>query len=255
MTQRIRSRRARGLLRASVLAAGMTVAPLAGAETGWVDDQVRLNLRTGPGNQYRILDSIETGDSVQILSRGDGWTQVNADGKTGWVPDGYLQAEPPAVVKLARIESESAELRTRSKQLGEDTAPREHEQLVTRESGATNRARAPHADNLSCAGARWLNGSPGRASRGRHGARRSPARQRRRQTRRIRLQRSDRSAGEEPAVDSSSIDPFATVPAPDHAGGGLHSLLPIAQSADHAPPSRSASHNGASEVVGDSSRS
>jgi SH3 domain protein len=158
MTQRIRSRRARGLLRASVLAAGMTVAPLAGAETGWVDDQVRLNLRTGPGNQYRILDSIETGDSVQILSRGDGWTEVNADGKTGWVPDGYLQAEPPAVVKLARIESEAAELRTRSKQLGEDAEKlrSEHEQLATRESEQRAELERLTRDNLELrAGARW----------------------------------------------------------------------------------------------------
>ncbi|MFI5217262.1 MAG: TIGR04211 family SH3 domain-containing protein [Candidatus Limnocylindria bacterium] len=154
----LRSRRTRGPLRAAALAAGMLVAPLAHAETGWVDDQVRLNLRTGPGNQYRILDSVETGDSVEILSRGDGWIEVNADGKTGWVPDGYLQADPPAVVKLARIESEAAELRTRSQQIGEDAEKLrgEHEQLAAREAEQRTELERLTRDNLELrAGARW----------------------------------------------------------------------------------------------------
>ena len=158
MTQRIRSRRARALLRAAALAAGLMLAPLARAETGWVDDQVRLNLRTGPGNQYRILASIETGDSVEILSRGDGWIEVSAEGKQGWVPDGYLKAEPPAVVKLARIENEAAELRTRSKQLGEDDEKLrgEHEQLAAKESEQRVELERLTRDNLELrAGARW----------------------------------------------------------------------------------------------------
>jgi SH3 domain protein len=158
MTQRIRSRRARALLRAAALAAGLMLAPLARADTGWVDDQVRLNLRTGPGNQYRILGSIETGDSVEILSRGDGWIEVSAEGKQGWVPDGYLKAEPPAVVKLARIENEAAELRTRSKQLGEDDEKLrgEHEQLAAKESEQRVELERLTRDNLELrAGARW----------------------------------------------------------------------------------------------------
>jgi len=158
MIGRLRSHRALGLLRAAALAAGMIGAPLARAETGWVDDQVRLNLRTGPGNQYRILASIETGDSVEIISRGDGWIQVSAEGKSGWVPDGYLNPEPPAKVKLARIESEAAELRTRSKQLGDDTEKLrgENEQLATRESEQRAELERLTRDNLELrAGARW----------------------------------------------------------------------------------------------------
>ena len=158
MIGRLRSRRAHGLLRAAALAAGMILAPLARAETGWVDDQVRLNLRTGPGNQYRILASIETGDSVEILSRGDGWIEVNAEGKSGWVPEGYLQSDPPAVVKLARIESEAVELRTRTKQLAEDTEKLrgENQLLATRESEQRAELERLTRDNLELrAGARW----------------------------------------------------------------------------------------------------
>jgi SH3 domain protein len=158
MKVRLCSRRARELLGAAALVAGMLSAPVARAETGWVDDQVRLNLRTGPGNQYRILGSIETGDSVQILSRGDDWVQVSADGKQGWVPDGFLQPEPPAKVKLERLENETAELRTRAKQLGDDTEKLrgENQTLATRESEQRTELERLTRDNLELrAGARW----------------------------------------------------------------------------------------------------
>ena len=158
MIGRLRSRAAHRLLRAAALAVGLTAAPLAHAETGWVDDQVRLNLRTGPGNQYRILASVETGDSVEILSRGDGWIQVQAEGKSGWVPDGYLRPDPPAVVKLARIEGEDVELRARAKQLGEDTEKlrSENQALATRESEQRAELERLTRDNLELrAGARW----------------------------------------------------------------------------------------------------
>jgi SH3 domain protein len=158
MNVRLCSRRARELFGVAALVAGMLSAPAARAETGWVDDQVRLNLRTGPGNQYRILGSIETGDSVQILSRGDDWVQVSADGKQGWVPDGFLQAEPPAKVKLERLENETAELRTRAKQLGDDTEKLrgENQTLATRESEQRVELERLTRDNLELrAGARW----------------------------------------------------------------------------------------------------
>ena len=84
------------------------------AEVGWVKDEVRLNLRTGPGVQYRIKGSIVTGNSVEVLLHGDGWTQVrDAEIGEGWIPEGFLQGEPPAGVRLARSEAETTELRTR----------------------------------------------------------------------------------------------------------------------------------------------
>ena len=149
---------ARELLRTGFLAAGMLVAPLAQAETAWVDDQVRLNLRTGPGNQYRIIDSVETGDSVEVIDRGDGWIQVNAGGKQGWVPEGYLLTEPPARVKLARIETELEQLRARAKQSGDDTEKlrAEKQEMEARESEQRSELDRLTRDNARLSGgARW----------------------------------------------------------------------------------------------------
>ena len=158
MIGRLQGSPARELLRTGVLAAGMLVAPLAQAETAWVDDQVRLSLRTGPGNQYRIISSVETGDSVEILERGDGWIQVNAAGKQGWVPEGYLLTEPPAKVKLARIETEIEQLRARAKQAGDDTEKLrgENQQLAARESEQRAELDRLTRDNARLSGgARW----------------------------------------------------------------------------------------------------
>ncbi len=142
----------------TTLALALLLAARASAETGWVDDQVRLNLRTGPGNQFRILGSVETGDSVDILRRGDGWIEVRADGKSGWVPEGYLKSEPPAVVKLQRIESETSELRSRSGLLNEETTKLrgENAQIAARESEQRAELERLTRDNMELrAGARW----------------------------------------------------------------------------------------------------
>ncbi len=78
-------------------------------EQGWVKGDLRLNLRTGGGNEYRILGTIATGDQVTILTKGTDWIRVQtADGQSGWIPDGYLDASPPAATRLANAETELA---------------------------------------------------------------------------------------------------------------------------------------------------
>jgi SH3 domain protein len=102
---------------AFLLVATAALVVLAGAshaERAWIKDELRLNIRTGPGLRYRILGVLATGDSVEVLSRTEGWTQVRAPGgMDGWIPEGYLQAETPARIRLERHEAETAELRTR----------------------------------------------------------------------------------------------------------------------------------------------
>ena len=152
-----RARRARSSGRAALAVALLLAAP-AGAETAWVEDQVRLNLRTGPGSQFRILGSVETGDSVEVLARGDGWVEVRAEGKSGWVPDGFLQNEPPALVKLRRIEAETAELRSKSGQLNDESTRlrSENAQIAARESEQRAELERLTRDNMELrAGARW----------------------------------------------------------------------------------------------------
>ncbi len=103
-------------LRALVLAIALAAlwANAAGAEYAWVRGEVRLNLRTGPGTQFRIVGVMKTGDAVTILKRAESWTQVRlGDGKEGWIPVGYLQAEPPPTVRLEQIQDELTSLQAK----------------------------------------------------------------------------------------------------------------------------------------------
>jgi SH3 domain protein len=97
------------------------------AEQGWVRGDLRLNLRSGGGNDYRILGTIATGDQVKVLDEGTDWTRVEtADGKVGWIPAGYVEMTPPAVARLATLEAEANNLRSELEKFrGEATALRE----------------------------------------------------------------------------------------------------------------------------------
>jgi len=84
----------------------------AAAEPAWVRGEVRLNLRSGPGNQYRILEVLKTGDSLQVLERSEKWTMVRtAVNEEGWIPGGYLDTQPPPTIRLEELEVEVANLR------------------------------------------------------------------------------------------------------------------------------------------------
>ena len=86
------------------------------AESAWIRGEIRLNVRTGPGTQFRILGGVKTGDRVEIEQRAEGWTKVGLDsGSSGWIPVGYLESEPPPALKLEQIEKEVAQLRQASK--------------------------------------------------------------------------------------------------------------------------------------------
>src|SRR4029453_8803174 len=95
-------------------AAILAFAAVAAAETAWVKDELRLNLRTGPGNEYRIKGFIKTGDSVTVLSHREGWIQIRSssdDLGDGWIEDGFLSPDPPAAMRLQRMKNGTAQAR------------------------------------------------------------------------------------------------------------------------------------------------
>ena len=90
----------------------LLVALAALADQAWVHGEMRLNLRSGPGEQYRIMEVLKTGDSLEVLKRDDKWTMVRTPaGDEGWIPGGYLDPQPPPTVRLEELEAEVANLR------------------------------------------------------------------------------------------------------------------------------------------------
>ena len=138
----------------------------AGAEAAWVKDELRLNVRTGPGVQYRIVGALQTGDAVQIVSRGEGWTEVRPETMRR---AGYRRgtcSHATARVALAEREVESAELEKRCgahrirvpaahRPRGDQRAGREQQAEITRLTRENLELRA---------GARWPEWITGAAS-------------------------------------------------------------------------------------------
>jgi SH3 domain protein len=132
----------------------------ASAETSWVKDELRLNLRTGPGNEYRIKGFIKTGDAVTVLSRREGWVQVRTQSELGdgWVEDGFLDAEPPAAMRLERMRTETSEARGQFGSLTERVKQleAENEKLSEADTAQKGELETLTRENLELrAGARW----------------------------------------------------------------------------------------------------
>lgn len=83
------------------------------AQTRYVSDVLQIQLRSGPGTQYRIIKSLQTGTALALTDAAseNGYVQVSVDGKTGWVASQYLMSTPSARVQLSKVEQELAQLK------------------------------------------------------------------------------------------------------------------------------------------------
>lgn len=143
----------------AVLFVYASVGTPAAAETAWVKDDLRLNLRTGAGTEFRIIGVMRSGDEVGILSRVEGWTQVRThEDVEGWIPEGYLQSETPARVMLAEREAEFIELQEKVGVLGGEsqTLLDSNATLNARVVEQTAQVERLSRENMAYrAGARW----------------------------------------------------------------------------------------------------
>ena len=111
------------------VAGGLVLATLAfapspsRAESAWVKDELRLNLRTGPGTEFRILGVMKSGDRVAVVERKEGWTQVQPQkGEAGWIPVGYLQPSAPASIQLTKSEAQVDSLQEQLDEISTEAA-------------------------------------------------------------------------------------------------------------------------------------
>ena len=128
-------------------------------QQAWIRGDVKLNVRTGPSTDHRIVAGVETGDDVLILARADSWTQVRTKrGKEGGIPAGYLDTTPPPLVRLEQLESE---LESTLEQLTLVTSEaerlrEENQTLAGRDEEQQSSIRSLTEENLDLkAGARW----------------------------------------------------------------------------------------------------
>lgn len=63
------------------------------ASTTMVTATTSVNVRSGPGTQYRVVGALGSGQSLPVKGRAeDGWTQVGFSGGTAWISSRYVVA-------------------------------------------------------------------------------------------------------------------------------------------------------------------
>jgi len=113
-------------------------------ETRYVSDKQYVPLRSGAGNEYRIIHrGLVSGTRLSVnRTSGDGeWTEVTSDaGLTGWIRSQYLMSEMPAQQRLSvatrKIEQSGEESADLSTQLR--TLETERENLIVRLDASEN---------------------------------------------------------------------------------------------------------------------
>ena len=116
--------------------------PTALARSSYINDVVRVTLRTGPGYDHKLLSVVQSGDVVEVLEEGAEWSRVRAaDGRQGWVLTRLLTDEEPNVLKLKRLQQELEALRRRSGPPDEES-----EALRTENLGLENALTAARFD-------------------------------------------------------------------------------------------------------------
>jgi SH3 domain protein len=99
-----------GVLLSCLVATGTWAAKLYVSDT-----TLETILRSGPGNNYRIIASIQVSTPVDLLKEESEWAQVALeDGRTGWIPRQYLSAQQPWRIIAEKLEKDKKELQSRT---------------------------------------------------------------------------------------------------------------------------------------------
>ncbi|MEX0731389.1 MAG: TIGR04211 family SH3 domain-containing protein [Aquisalimonadaceae bacterium] len=87
-------------------------------QSRYISDELALDLRSGPGNQYRIQQMVPAGTRVEVLEEQSGWTRVRmTTGMEGWVLSRLLTNEPSARSRLEQMERDLTQTRARNEEL------------------------------------------------------------------------------------------------------------------------------------------
>jgi len=79
--------------------------------TMYVNDVIKITMRTGPGIDHKVIAMLQSGETVQVLERNPDWSRVRLpDGKEGWALSRFLTGKKPNEVRLRQIEEEYEQL-------------------------------------------------------------------------------------------------------------------------------------------------
>jgi len=91
------------------------------AETKYINDKMKITLRTGPANDRKIIALLNIGQKVEVIKPGEEWTQIRLDnGKKGWVVSRFLTNKMPSSIELEILKNKHQALSARDALLLEE---------------------------------------------------------------------------------------------------------------------------------------
>ncbi|MEE2002449.1 TIGR04211 family SH3 domain-containing protein [Alkalimonas sp. MEB108] len=113
------------------------------AEPAFISDALFVYVHSGPSNQFRIIGTVNAGDSIQLLDRDadSGYVQIQFEGnRRGWLPGQYVSTSPGMAVQLQQLNEQLAEhqstldeLQQQNQQLNRELSARTEEYNRMRE--------------------------------------------------------------------------------------------------------------------------
>ncbi len=91
------------------------------AETMYVDDIIKITVRTGPGIKRKIVAMIKSDEKVEVLKPEKEWSFVRiTNGKEGWVLSRFLKSKEPDGLVLDRYKKKHNVLKKQAVSLIEE---------------------------------------------------------------------------------------------------------------------------------------
>ena len=86
-------------------------APLSAQEFAYVTDSLQLRVYASANADSEVLQSIDSGDSVEVFATENGFSKVSTyDGTEGWVKSAFLVLDPPAKLLYYSVGEKNKEL-------------------------------------------------------------------------------------------------------------------------------------------------
>ncbi|MFE8101839.1 TIGR04211 family SH3 domain-containing protein [Brenneria goodwinii] len=89
-------------------------------EKRYISDELLTYIHSGPGNQYRIVGTLNAGDEVTVLSvnQGAGYAQIRDDrNRTSWIPLDQLSETPSLKTRVPELENQVNDLTEKLKNI------------------------------------------------------------------------------------------------------------------------------------------
>lgn len=87
----------------------------------YVSDELFIYMHSGAGSQYKIVGSVNAGDSIRVLEERETYTQiVDPKGRIAWIESRFISGDTSAKVRLQSLEEKQDQLLINIEQLQQD---------------------------------------------------------------------------------------------------------------------------------------